>query len=115
MREPVAPLGATVTAAGRYGYPGFLLGLATNQVSLSYWDYQLRIDGGKPANGWTVFLFGARDELDTPAPTAMPNDPNPPLQPSLDPRLSPRWICAFTSRRDGFERRTAPCSATTAR
>ena len=42
VRAPVAPLGATVTAAGRYGYPGFLLGLATNQVSLSYWDYQLR-------------------------------------------------------------------------
>ena len=42
VRAPIAPLGATVTAAGRYGYPGFLLGLATNQVSLSYWDYQLR-------------------------------------------------------------------------
>jgi TonB family protein len=83
VREPVTPLGATVTAAGRYGYPGFLLGLATNRVSLSYWDYQLRADGGTATNGWTVFLFGARDELDTPAPTAMANDPNPPLQPSL--------------------------------
>ena len=72
-----------MTAAGRYGYPGFLLGLATNEVSLSYWDYQLRLDGGEPANSWTVFLFGARDQLDTPAPTAMPNDPNPPLEPSL--------------------------------
>ena len=49
VRAPIAPLGATVTAAGRYGYPGFLLGLATNQVSLSYWDYQLRLDGGTPA------------------------------------------------------------------
>ena len=49
VRAPVAPLGATVTAAGRYGYPGFLLGLATDQVSLSYWDYQLRLDGGTPA------------------------------------------------------------------
>ena len=65
VREPVTPLGATVTAAGRYGYPGFLLGLATNQVSLSYWDYQLRLDGGTARNGWTVFVFGARDELDT--------------------------------------------------
>ena len=83
VRAPVAPLGATVTAAGRYGYPGFLLGLATNEVSLSYWDYQLRLDGGTPANSWTVFLFGARDQLDTPAPNAMPNDPNPPLEPSL--------------------------------
>ena len=48
--------------------PGVLLGLATNEVSLSYWDYQLRLDGGKPRNGWTVFAFGARDQLDTPAP-----------------------------------------------
>ncbi|HXU06765.1 MAG TPA: TonB family protein, partial [Polyangia bacterium] len=83
FREPLPLLGATVTAAGRYGYPGFLLGLATSEVSLSYWDYQLRLDGGTAVNGWTVFVFGARDELDTPAPTAMANDPNPPLEPSL--------------------------------
>src|SRR6185295_8828190 len=83
VREPLKPLGATVTAAGRYGYPGFLLGLATNQVSLSYWDYQLRVDGGKPALNWTVFVFGANDQLDTPAPDAPPNDPNPALEPSL--------------------------------
>jgi hypothetical protein len=83
VRQPMAPLGVTVTAAGRYGYPGFLLGLATNEVSLSYWDYQLRIDGGNARNGWTAFFFGARDELDTVAPNADPNAPNPPLTPSL--------------------------------
>jgi len=83
VRAPIKPLGATVTAAGRYGYPGFLLSLATNEVSLSYWDYQLRIDGGTPANGWAVFFFGARDELDTRAANAMPNDPNPALEPAL--------------------------------
>jgi TonB family protein len=83
VREPVKSLGATVTAAGRYGYPGFLLSLATNQASLSYWDYQLRVDGGTKANGWTVFAFGANDELDTVAANADPNDPNPPLTPSL--------------------------------
>ncbi|MDB4955509.1 MAG: TonB family protein / TonB-dependent receptor [Myxococcales bacterium] len=83
IREPIKPLGATVTAAGRYGYPGLLLSLATNQASLSYWDYQLRVDGGTKANGWTVFAFGARDELDTIAPNADPNAANPPLAPSL--------------------------------
>ncbi|HWU90599.1 MAG TPA: TonB-dependent receptor, partial [Kofleriaceae bacterium] len=83
VREPVRAIGATVTAAGRYGYPGFVLGLATHRVSLSYWDYQLRLDGGNANDGWTVFAFGARDELDTPAASAPRNDPNPPLEPSL--------------------------------
>jgi TonB family protein len=83
VREPIAPLHTTVTAAGRYGYPGFLLGLATNQLSLSYWDYQVRFDGGNARDGWTIFVFGARDELDTVAPNANPNVANPPLAPSL--------------------------------
>jgi TonB family protein len=83
VREPIPQIDATVTAAARYGYPGLILSLATNQVSLSYWDYQLRFDGGTANNGWTVFAFGANDELDTPAATADPNDPSPPLAPSL--------------------------------
>ncbi|HUJ60657.1 MAG TPA: TonB family protein [Kofleriaceae bacterium] len=83
VREPIHAIDATVTAAARYGYPGFLLSLATNQASLSYWDYQLRVDGGTKTNGWTVFLFGANDELDTVSPTADPNAANPPLSPAL--------------------------------
>jgi hypothetical protein len=83
VREPIKPIGATFTAAARYGYPGLVLGLFTKQISLSYWDYQVRLDGGNARNGWTVFAFGANDELDTPAATATPNDPNPPLTPAL--------------------------------
>jgi TonB family protein len=83
VREPVKPLGATITVAGRYGYPGLLLSLATNQVSLSYWDYQLRVDGGNARDGWTIFFFGANDELDTPSAMATPDQPNPPLAPQL--------------------------------
>jgi TonB family protein len=83
VREPIPQLGATLTVAGRYGYPGLILSLATNLVSLSYWDYQLRLDGGSPRIGWTLFAFGANDELDTVAPMANPNDPSPPLAPSL--------------------------------
>jgi len=82
-REPLKPLDATFTVAARYGYPGFLLGLATNQLSLSYWDYQLRLDGGNANNGWTVFAYGANDELDTRAATATPGTPAPPLTPEL--------------------------------
>ncbi|MDX2091442.1 MAG: energy transducer TonB [Kofleriaceae bacterium] len=84
VRQPVEALGATVTAAARYGYPGMILGLATNELSLSYWDYQLRVDGGTSKRGWTVFAFGARDTLSTISPTADPADPDPPLEPSLD-------------------------------
>jgi TonB family protein len=83
VREPLPWIDATVTAAARYGFPGLLLSLATNQVSLSYWDYQLRVDGGNKANGWTLFAFGARDELDTIAANADPNASNPPLSPAL--------------------------------
>ena len=83
VREPIPALGVTVTAAARYGYPGLILSLATNRLSLSYWDYQFRLDGGNPRNGWTAMFFGAKDELDTPSPSALPNDPNPPLAPAL--------------------------------
>jgi TonB family protein len=83
VRQPIPQIAATATVAGRYGFPGLLLSLATNQVSLSYWDYQFRLDGGNARNGWTVFAFGASDELDTRAPTADPSDPDPPLAPSL--------------------------------
>jgi TonB family protein len=82
-REPIKPLGVTFTAAARYGYPGLILGLATNQLSLAYWDYQARVDGGNARNGWTAFVFGANDELDTRAATAAPNAPSPPLAPAL--------------------------------
>jgi len=83
VRQPVPALGMTVTGAGRIGYPGLILSLATNEMSLSYWDYQLRLDGGNARNGWTVFVFGARDVLETPAPDADPEDLDPPLEPSL--------------------------------
>jgi TonB family protein len=83
IRQPIPALGVTVSASARYGYPGLILSLATNRVSLSYWDYQFRLDGGNPRNGWTAMFFGAKDELDTPAPNAPPGSANPPLAPAL--------------------------------
>ena len=83
VREPLPVGNVTMTAAARYGYPGLLLSLATNAASLSYWDYQVRVDGGTPRAGWSVFAFGAQDTLSTPAADADPNDPSPPLEPSL--------------------------------
>jgi len=84
VRHPIPALGATITAAGRYGYPGLVLGLVTDQLSLSYWDYQLRLDGGTAREGWTVFAFGASDTLSTRAAVADPEAPPPPLEPSLE-------------------------------
>ncbi len=33
-----------ITAAGRYGYPGLLLSIFSPEISLDYWDYQLRLE-----------------------------------------------------------------------
>ena len=79
VRQPVPVLGATVTAAGRIGYPGVIISLATDEASLAYWDYQLRLDGGQPRNGWTLFAFGATDEVKGVDPEADPNVTPPPL------------------------------------
>jgi TonB family protein len=65
VRIPIRKIGVTITAAGRYGYPGGIMSLATDELSLAYWDYQLRVDGGNARKGWTFFAFGAGDELKT--------------------------------------------------
>jgi hypothetical protein len=82
VRRPIPKVG-TLTVAGRYGFPGLVLSLATKRVSLSYWDYQFRLDGGNAKTGWTVAAFGANDQLDTPVETADSNDPSPELEPTL--------------------------------
>ena len=83
VRRPVEWLGSTVTVAARYGYPGFVMALATDEASLSYWDYQFRLDRGDARNGLTLFAFGSRDVLETLAPTADPTAADPELAPSL--------------------------------
>lgn len=82
VRHPLSN-NLTATAAARVGYPGMVLSLATDQASLSYWDYQLRLDSGDATKGFTVFAFGASDELLGPAPGSDPTKPNPPLVPVL--------------------------------
>lgn len=54
----------TTTVAGRIGYPGVMLSLVTDQMSLNYWDYQARVDQGGLYDGWTVFLYGASDAVE---------------------------------------------------
>jgi hypothetical protein len=55
----------TVTVAGRYAYPGALLGLLEEDLSLHYWDYQLRVDHTFGPGKLTVFAFGSYDQLET--------------------------------------------------
>jgi len=50
--------------AGRYGYPGAILGLITDSVKLSYWDYQARATW-RLAQGDSIgfFFFGSHDQF----------------------------------------------------
>jgi TonB family protein len=56
----------TVLAAGRYGYPGPILGAITSSVSLNYWDYQTRATWRiTDQDVLGVFAFGSHDYLAT--------------------------------------------------
>ncbi len=96
VREPLPFIGGTGTIAARYGFPGFLVSLASPRISLSYWDYQARFDGGSANNGFTIFVFGASDALD-----AVP-DGKPDTDPK-EPRLHARFhrVDLRYHRRDG--------------
>ena len=62
-----SPLGdgrGSALVAGRYGYPGPILGAITPTIRLGYWDYQARVSwrlGDRDTLG--VFAFGSHDYL----------------------------------------------------
>ncbi|MBI2388235.1 MAG: energy transducer TonB [Deltaproteobacteria bacterium] len=64
VESPLAAGKGEALAAGRYGYPGLLLSIFSPDVSLQYWDYQLRA-GYRPTerDRISVFFFGAYDKL----------------------------------------------------
>ena len=53
------PSEVRVTVSGHYGYPGPLVHAIDSRVSVSYWDYQFRLDW----RGLTVQALGSYDEL----------------------------------------------------
>jgi len=56
----------TALIAGRYGYPGAILGLITQSVKLSYWDYQARATWRlTERDSLGIFAFGSHDYLGT--------------------------------------------------
>lgn len=60
LLELSLPKGVRITASGHYGYPGPILNAIDSRITLSYWDYQLRLDW----RGLTVQALGAADALD---------------------------------------------------
>ena len=62
-----APLvGGTVSAAARYGYPGLILSLLVPEVTLAYWDYQLRYTTDTTrADRFELIALGSYDSFET--------------------------------------------------
>ena len=100
VREPITQLGATVTAAARYGYPGLPARRSRpTRSSLSYWDYQLRARRRHAAQRLDGVRVRRAATSSTPSPpTADPERSEPAARAVADPRLSPRSICATTAR-----------------
>jgi hypothetical protein len=64
VEAPVDDGRFTVLAAGRYGYPGPVLGAITSSVALDYWDYQSRATWRITDRDTVgVFAFGSHDYL----------------------------------------------------
>jgi TonB family protein len=66
IEYPVDQGRGSVLVAGRYGYPGPILGAVTPTIELGYWDYQARGSlrlGARDTVG--VFAFGSHDYVGT--------------------------------------------------
>jgi hypothetical protein len=88
----------TVAVAGRYSYTGFILSAFSNDYSLDYWDYQIRIDHMLGPGKLTLFAFGSGDNLQQKHPDntdwgfpGQPNLPSPGLAQITFHRAQLRW------------------------
>jgi hypothetical protein len=66
LEAPFAEGRGNALVAGRYGYPGPVIGAITSEVDLDYWDYQARTSfrvSDRDSIG--VFAFGSHDYLAT--------------------------------------------------
>jgi hypothetical protein len=78
----------SVFAAGRVSYTGALFSLVSSDLTLGYWDYQVRGSYDlSPRDTVTVFAFGARDALGE----KQPDGPNKVLFDTTFHRLDLRW------------------------
>jgi hypothetical protein len=77
LEAPFADGRGTALVAGRYGYPGPIIALATDEMKIGYWDYQARATwklGERDTVG--VFAFGSHDYLAHPSPSGDPEAAN---------------------------------------
>jgi hypothetical protein len=80
--------GGTLTAAARYGYPALLLSVFSPDVSLAYWDYQLRYTSNPAAA--TRFELVALGSYDSFAVADSPNSAVDLTYHRVEPRLIQR-------------------------
>jgi hypothetical protein len=64
VTTPINDGQGTVALGGRYSYTGLLFSLFSPSYTLSYWDYQARVDHSLGPGRLTVFAFGSGDDLD---------------------------------------------------
>jgi TonB family protein len=73
LEAPFAGGRGSALVAGRYGYPGPIVALATDDTRIGYWDYQARTTwklGGRDRVG--LFAFGSHDYLASRSPSGDP-------------------------------------------
>jgi hypothetical protein len=63
VTTPINEGRGTVAVAGRYSYTGLLFSLLSPSYTLSYWDYQVRVDHDLGPGRLTLFAFGSGDDL----------------------------------------------------
>jgi hypothetical protein len=80
----------TVAVAGRYGYPGALLTALQEDVKLSYWDYQARLEHTLGPGRLTLFALGASDALES-KPGVVFNTAGPQRTALVFHRVQARW------------------------
>lgn len=79
-------LGGRLAVSGRYGYPALVLSLAVPEISLAYWDYQLRYSLPLSANdSFELVSLGSYDAF------GQRGEPDSQLTLTFH-RLEPRWL-----------------------
>jgi hypothetical protein len=73
VEAPFADGRGAALVAGRYGYPGAMLRLFTDEIQIGYWDYQARASWKLgPRDTIGVFAFGSHDYLASRSPSGDP-------------------------------------------